>query len=168
MPKKTPKLLTPCFPPLGWLVQHSGMVNSRSCPQLLSCKPAVCSRKSATTSTSIQPIVTAGMPPRSERDPGQGEKMLLVALAPSTRPAHSTPKTKCHTRHLLPTTCCPWSHNSVDFATGLLSSEVSTTVMTKVDRFSKMAHFVACLNYIQLQNLQKFYFTIFFVFMVCQ
>lgn len=36
----------------------------------------------------------------------------------------------------------PWSHISVDFVTGLPPSKGNTVVLTVVDRFSKMAHFV--------------------------
>lgn len=36
----------------------------------------------------------------------------------------------------------PWSYISLDFVTGLPSSEGNTTILTVVDRFSKMAHFV--------------------------
>lgn len=36
----------------------------------------------------------------------------------------------------------PWSHISMDFVTGFPSSRGKTTVLTVVDRFSKMAHFI--------------------------
>ncbi|KAF7648516.1 hypothetical protein LDENG_00155810 [Lucifuga dentata] len=36
----------------------------------------------------------------------------------------------------------PWSHRSVDFDTGLPSSEGLTTILTVVDHFSKAAHFI--------------------------
>lgn len=36
----------------------------------------------------------------------------------------------------------PWSHVSLDFVTGLPASEGNTTILTIVDRFSKMTHFV--------------------------
>uniref|UniRef100_A0A3Q3B2I2 Gypsy retrotransposon integrase-like protein 1 n=1 Tax=Kryptolebias marmoratus TaxID=37003 RepID=A0A3Q3B2I2_KRYMA len=36
----------------------------------------------------------------------------------------------------------PWSHISMDFITGLPSSEGNTTILTIVDRFSKMTHLV--------------------------
>jgi len=42
----------------------------------------------------------------------------------------------------LPVPQCPWSHISMDFVTGLPSSRGKTTVLTVVDRFSKMAHFI--------------------------
>ena len=43
----------------------------------------------------------------------------------------------------LPVPHRPWSHVSMDFVTGLPISEGNTTVLTVVDRFSKMAHFIA-------------------------
>lgn len=42
----------------------------------------------------------------------------------------------------LPVPHRPWSHISMDFVTGLPSSEGHTVVLTIVDRFSKMVHFV--------------------------
>ena len=42
----------------------------------------------------------------------------------------------------LPVPHRPWSHISMDFVTGLPSSEGHTVILTIVDRFSKMAHFV--------------------------
>ncbi|KAI3365323.1 hypothetical protein L3Q82_010413, partial [Scortum barcoo] len=50
---------------------------------------------------------------------------------------------------LLPVSCSPclcprrpWSHVSLDFVTGLPPSHGHTAILTVVDRFSKMAHFV--------------------------
>ncbi|KAL2095539.1 hypothetical protein ACEWY4_007687 [Coilia grayii] len=42
----------------------------------------------------------------------------------------------------LPVPSRPWSHISLDFVTGLPASEGKTVILTIVDRFSKMAHFV--------------------------
>ena len=42
----------------------------------------------------------------------------------------------------LPVPHRPWSHISIDFVTGLPPSEGKTVILTIVDRFSKMAHFV--------------------------
>ena len=42
----------------------------------------------------------------------------------------------------LPVPHRPWSHISIDFVTGLPSSDGKTVVLTIVDRFSKMVHFV--------------------------
>ncbi|XP_054645991.1 uncharacterized protein LOC129188890 [Dunckerocampus dactyliophorus] len=43
----------------------------------------------------------------------------------------------------LPIPARPWSHISLDFITGLPASRGNTTVLNIVDRFSKMAHFIA-------------------------
>ncbi|KAI3376909.1 hypothetical protein L3Q82_000158 [Scortum barcoo] len=42
----------------------------------------------------------------------------------------------------LPVPQRPWSHLTLDFITGLPPSKGNTTVLTVVDRFSKMAHFI--------------------------
>ncbi|KAL2096038.1 hypothetical protein ACEWY4_008186 [Coilia grayii] len=42
----------------------------------------------------------------------------------------------------LPVPSRPWSHISLDFVTGLPVSEGNTVILTVVDRFSKMAHFI--------------------------
>ncbi|XP_060754879.1 serine hydrolase-like protein isoform X1 [Neoarius graeffei] len=42
----------------------------------------------------------------------------------------------------LPVPMRPWSHVSLDFVTGLPPSEGNTVILTIVDRFSKMTHFV--------------------------
>ncbi|XP_041810033.1 uncharacterized protein lrfn4b [Chelmon rostratus] len=42
----------------------------------------------------------------------------------------------------LPVPRRPWSHISLDFVTGLPPSEGNTVILTIIDRFSKMAHFV--------------------------
>ena len=44
--------------------------------------------------------------------------------------------------HPLPVPHSPWSHISLDFVTGLPPSSSNTTILTVVDQFSKMAHFV--------------------------
>ena len=45
--------------------------------------------------------------------------------------------------HPLPIPSRPWSDISMDFVTGLPASKENTTVLTVVDRFSKMTHFIA-------------------------
>lgn len=45
--------------------------------------------------------------------------------------------------HPLPTPHCPWSHIALDFVTGLPDSSGNTVILTIIDRFSKIAHFVA-------------------------
>ncbi|XP_070406069.1 uncharacterized protein [Nothobranchius furzeri] len=42
----------------------------------------------------------------------------------------------------LPVPTRPWSHISLDFVSGLPVSEGNTTILTVVDRFSKMVHFI--------------------------
>ncbi len=42
----------------------------------------------------------------------------------------------------LPIPHCPWSHLSLDFVTGLPSSQGNTTIFIIVDRFSKAARFI--------------------------
>ena len=44
--------------------------------------------------------------------------------------------------HPLPLPHRPWSHISLDFVTGLPTSKGHTVVLTIVDRFSKLAHFI--------------------------
>ena len=55
------------------------------------------------------------------------------------KPAHHAPAGLLHP---LPVPHRPWSHISLDFVTGLPPSSGNTTILTVVDRFSKMAHFV--------------------------
>ncbi|XP_068508006.1 uncharacterized protein tctn1 isoform X2 [Syngnathus scovelli] len=45
--------------------------------------------------------------------------------------------------HPLPIPSRPWAEISMDFVTGLPTSHGRTTILTVVDRFSKMAHFIA-------------------------
>lgn len=44
--------------------------------------------------------------------------------------------------HHPPVPSCPWSDISIDFVTGLPPSEGNTTILTIIDRFSKLVHFV--------------------------
>lgn len=44
--------------------------------------------------------------------------------------------------HPLPVLHRPWSHISLDFVTGLPPSQGHTTILTVVDWFSQMAHFI--------------------------
>ena len=44
--------------------------------------------------------------------------------------------------HLLPVPHRPWSDISLDFVTGLPPLQGNTTILTVVDRFSKMVHFI--------------------------
>lgn len=45
----------------------------------------------------------------------------------------------------LPVAGRPWSHISMDFITGLPCSGGNSVILTIVDRFSKMAHFIPLL-----------------------
>lgn len=65
-----------------------------------------------------------------------------VAACPTC--ARSKTSNKPAARLLTPllTPCRPWSHISLDFASGLTVSDGHTVVLTIVDRFSKMVHFV--------------------------
>jgi len=55
------------------------------------------------------------------------------------KPSHQAPAGLLHP---LPVPRRPWSHISLDFVTGLPPSHGHTAILTVVDRFSKMAHFV--------------------------
>ena len=55
------------------------------------------------------------------------------------KPSHQSPAGFLHP---LPVPRRPWSHISLDFVTGLPSSGGNTVILTVVDRFSKMAHFI--------------------------
>jgi hypothetical protein len=44
----------------------------------------------------------------------------------------------------LPTPDGPWKSISLDFITDLPPSEVFDVILTMVDRFTKMAHFIPC------------------------
>uniref|UniRef100_A0A8D3E3V3 Gypsy retrotransposon integrase-like protein 1 n=1 Tax=Scophthalmus maximus TaxID=52904 RepID=A0A8D3E3V3_SCOMX len=55
------------------------------------------------------------------------------------KPSHQAPAGLLRT---LPVPHRPWSHISLDFVTGLPPSKCYTAILTVVDRFSKMAHFV--------------------------
>lgn len=55
------------------------------------------------------------------------------------KPSHQTPAGLLHP---LPVPHHPWSYISLDFITGLPSSNGHTTILMVVDRFSKMAQFI--------------------------
>ena len=63
--------------------------------------------------------------------------------------AHNKTSSKARTGLLqpLPIPSRPWSDISMDFVTGLLVSQGNTTVLTVVDRFSKMVRFIALPSY---------------------
>jgi hypothetical protein len=51
--------------------------------------------------------------------------------------------TKYGLLHPLELACKPWTHISTDFITNLPESEGATIFLVVVDRFTKMAHFIA-------------------------
>ncbi|KAK2906403.1 hypothetical protein Q8A73_010346 [Channa argus] len=66
---------------------------------------------------------------------------FVVACATCAR--GKTPKTPPNgLLQPLPIPSCPWSHNALDFVTGLPPSHGNTTILTIVDCFSKAVHFV--------------------------
>ena len=62
-----------------------------------------------------------------------GSSWQLVRCAPSHRPLAGLLRP-------LPIPGRPWSHIVLDFVTGLPTSQGNTTILTMVDRFSKMVH----------------------------
>ncbi|XP_027132312.1 uncharacterized protein K02A2.6-like [Larimichthys crocea] len=71
-------------------------------------------------------------------DQGGSSAPILVGLP---GPGHPGPLCLVHLLPL-PVPHRPWSHISLDFVTGLPPSQGHTTILTVVDRFSKMAHFI--------------------------
>ena len=65
-----------------------------------------------------------------------------VAACPVCAQNKSSHRPPAGLLHPLPVPSRPWSHISLDFVTGLPLSEGNTTILTIVDRFSKMVHFV--------------------------
>lgn len=76
------------------------------------------------------------------RDAGGRESLrgglsdLLASQDYSSSPSRSPVSTPCR----------PWSHISLDFVIGLLVSKSLSVVLTVVDRFSKIVHFVGLAN----------------------
>lgn len=73
---------------------------------------------------------------------GEDTKNFVNAcpVCSQSKPSHQAPAGHLHP---LPVPHRPWSHISIDFVTGLPLSNGHTVVLTVVDRFSKMAHFIA-------------------------
>ena len=65
-----------------------------------------------------------------------------VAACPVCARHKSSHRPSAGLLHPLPVPSRPWSDISLDFVTGLPLSEGNTTILTIVDRFSKMVHFV--------------------------
>lgn len=66
-----------------------------------------------------------------------------VAACPVCSCAKASDKAPAGLLHPLPVSRRPWSHVSMDFASGLPVSKGKTAVMTIIDRFLKMVHFIA-------------------------
>ena len=67
----------------------------------------------------------------------------FVSSCPTCARSKSSHQTPAGLLQPLPIPSRPWSHIALDFVTGLPPSQVNTTILTIVDRFSKSAHFVA-------------------------
>ena len=71
-----------------------------------------------------------------ERCPGVCLSLFDCALSKtSTKPTSGL-------LHPLPIPSHPWSHIALDFVTGLPASNRNSVILTIIDRFSKMAHFI--------------------------
>uniref|UniRef100_A0A3B3BM67 Gypsy retrotransposon integrase-like protein 1 n=1 Tax=Oryzias melastigma TaxID=30732 RepID=A0A3B3BM67_ORYME len=66
-----------------------------------------------------------------------------VSACPECAQVKPTNQSPAGRLHPLPVPRRPWSHISMDFVTGLPPSQGKTVVLTVVDRFSKMVHFIA-------------------------
>ncbi|XP_057712509.1 uncharacterized protein LOC130929420 [Corythoichthys intestinalis] len=67
------------------------------------------------------------------------EYVNACSVCASSKPSSCRPAGGLHP---LPIPSKPWSHICMDFVTGLPPSSGNTVVLTVVDRFSKMAHFI--------------------------
>ena len=70
------------------------------------------------------------------------DTLSFVNACPTCNQQKPTLQAPAGLLHPLPVPHRPWSHISLDFVTGLPPSSGNTTMLTVVDRFSKMAHFV--------------------------
>lgn len=70
---------------------------------------------------------------------GRIRHLSHVILVPEQ---HFTHRAAAGLLNRLPIPHCPWSHISLDFVTGFPESDSNTVVLTIVDRFSKLVHFV--------------------------
>ena len=66
----------------------------------------------------------------------------FVRACPTCNQNKSTNQPPAGLLQPLPVPTRPWSHVSLDFVTGLPASNGMTVILTVVDRFSKMAHFI--------------------------
>ena len=83
------------------------------------------------------PCVKVDLPSWDPENPGCPSATFLVAHITGGHPG------VFYFLQPLPVLHRPWSHISVDFVTGLPPSDGKTAILTIVDRFSKMAHFVS-------------------------
>lgn len=66
----------------------------------------------------------------------------FIPTCPTCTQSKSSRKPPFGLLRLLPVPHCPWSHISLDFVTGLPPFNNHTTILTVVDHFSKMVHFI--------------------------
>lgn len=70
------------------------------------------------------------------------EVLEYVATCPVCAQDKTSTRAQTGLLHPLPVPQHPWSHISMDFVTGLPPTRGNTSILTVVDRFSKMAHFI--------------------------
>ncbi|KAI3353704.1 hypothetical protein L3Q82_004946 [Scortum barcoo] len=79
-----------------------------------------------------------------------------VAACPVGTCNKTLPRAQMGLLHPLPSPQWPWSHISVDFVTGLPPSKGKTTILTVVDHFSKMAHFIPLTKLPSAKEMKEF------------
>lgn len=72
----------------------------------------------------------------------RGDVREFVRACPTCNQNKSSSQPPAGLLQPLPVPTRPWSHVSLDFVTGLPPSDGMTVILTVVDRFSKMAHFI--------------------------
>ena len=95
----------------------------------------------------------ADLPPWHSADPRLSAAALLLVITgevclrlcqrcPQCNQNRTSRRPAAGFLHPLPVPQRPWSHISLDFVTGLPTSKGHTAILTVVDRFSKMVHFI--------------------------